>query len=418
MIWGQHRIRPTKTDLVCPSWIVLDYDGTLLQAALYRTDATEWWRLGWWSSDMDLSLWDWIASYDLPRETWVCGWDMYPALCASRLYDHVESSKVQIPYRLHQSGIETLAKSMSCYDDVTIVDLSIGASQLHCIDLRNLGIERAHLEPIHDDRLDQSVHAIQDYVELCRRSGMGRIQSTAAGQSWYGYRRQHMTTPIYVHSIPEVRYLERRAFAGGRCECYRLGRTEWPIWYLDIRSMYPSIGLSESFPVELEDYGDRLSLADASGLLSDWHVIADVTVDTPDPVYHVRESDRTYYPTGQYHTTMTAPELRYALDLGHVQSIGKWAMYRTAPIFSSNTQWYYDTLDSLSDWGLSHMAPSLKKCQVSMYCKIGANGRRWVPYPPDDLQRRWGMWEMPHPDTGEITVARSIQGHLNTCRPM
>jgi hypothetical protein len=237
---------------------------------------------------------------------------------------------------------------------------------------------------------------------------MGSIARTAAGQGWNRFRRHDMSVPIYAHQVPSVRKMERAAWHGGRCECFRLGKIDEPLWMLDVKSMYASIGARERFPIQLIDYGDGCPLAFSQHR---GHMIAEVRISTDEPAYPVRHKGIVVWPVGEYVTTLAWPELSHALACNRVIEIRRWANYSTAPIFKTNSQWYFDARKSLSDKGFASMAGPLKAAQNAMYGYIGRRGKSWV-----DCEKRlpapWGQWWCRHPDTGLPTIYRSV-GEVN-----
>ena len=123
--------------------------------------------------------------------------------------------------------------------------------------------------------------------------------------------------------------LERRAYFGGRSEAFRLGNIDGgPFYKLDINSMYPSVMVDAPVPLALKAVYSYVSKAELRAALRSSLVVADVEVQTEDPIYPRVIDGRLCFPVGRFTTSLCTPELRYALNRGHIARVGGMATYR------------------------------------------------------------------------------------------
>jgi len=158
--------------------------------------------------------------------------------------------------------------------------------------------------------------------EFLEKHSLGSFRPTLASQSLFSYRRRFMRHAIVLHDHEAATSLERAAYRGGRSEAFYVGPVpESPIYKLDINSMYPYVMRKHSYPVQLCGH----EITDNGYLLS--HLI--------------RRYARNVYPVGEFETTLTTPELRYAIQHSHLLDLREIAWYRTAPIFSEYVEFFY-----------------------------------------------------------------------------
>lgn len=113
-----------------------------------------------------------------------------------------------------------------------------------------------------------------------------------------------------------MRTLARKAYHGGRTECFKIG-TLRNLNVYDVTSMYPSVMYDEVFP-------DPHSLQYANGkartlALLEYEGVSDVDIVIPDtyiPLLPVNIDNRLVYPVGMVRGTYTHVELRAAVEAG------------------------------------------------------------------------------------------------------
>jgi DNA polymerase type B, organellar and viral len=353
------------------------------------------------------------------KTTWLVGWRMYQTLCSLGIYNELESGRVSVKKKRRkpddagdQSVWTQQCGAMICDSPPTIIDLDLGLQRyLRCIDLANWGLEICDwTDPNIGECLEDAVQALQDYVCMVRALKMGTLQSTAASQGYARFRTHDHKTKIAVHSIPEIRQLERRAYYGGRCECLQVGPVDGPLYYIDVKAMYSSIALTERFPTGYIGRCPIISIGPQISIDVNYWYAADVTISYDKPRYPCRINGHTYYPVGKYTTSLCGAELVDAVRNDAIYSYQQVAMYNTGYVWRDYARWYTESLNNLGSLGLDHMKGALKLAVNASYGKVGASGKRWIDCEPDGTCSRWGQWWREHPLTGEPTQGRSIDG--------
>lgn len=301
------------------------------------------------------------------------------------------------------------------------------------VDIRNYGIDwgaNAYTDSQLHYRIAEQVRSL---LGCLVRYGLGSLQGTASSQSLYGYKRNWLHYSVFVHCNSDALSLERSAYIGGRCECRRVGRIGGPIHYLDISSLYTSLGAVSSFPVRYCDMEYDLPISELERLVAQFAVIADVEVDATEPNYPVvwdrkergpvwdsqfghldrpkKATDLTVYPTGLVRCSLCSPELVPALKQDRVVRCHSVAYYEMEPCFHRYCLQLLRWIKEAEARGDVDARNWLKRLAVSLWGKFGQSGRIWVD-DPDTLinapwSRLWGVNEV-----GEPVIWRSLGWHV------
>jgi hypothetical protein len=129
-----------------------------------------------------------------------------------------------------------------------------------------------------------------------------------------------------------------------------------------------------TFPTRVKRVIEHPDLFDLASPLCKMGVIADVTIDTPTPMFPVREDNKNIYPVGTFRTTLCTPELYYAFKNGWIKRVNYMATYTMRPIF----QWYVEAFYKLKvayerDGDILHRK-LVKLLLNSLYGKFGQRG--------------------------------------------
>lgn len=219
--------------------------------------------------------------------------------------------------------------------------------------------------------------AILGFRSLVEEEQLGNFQMTLASQAMCAYRHRFMDKQILIHDDAEVCQLEREGYYGGRSECFFLGSVNEPVYYLDINSMYPSIMAACSVPTKLIKSRRRMDIETLQEWLETHAVMATVDIDTDTPLYPTRFNHRLVFPVGRFTTTLATPELREALERGHILSIGEVAIYEQAILFSSFVNTLYKLRQTYKRDGNTTYSYMVKILMNSLYGKFGQNGSKW-----------------------------------------
>lgn len=398
---------------------------------------------GQWHNGEDANdCWRTIQQWARKNGTvWLFGWKIWPAWCLLRGKTEVDEQRLVLDIREGEDpfpgcgGKPPRATGLFIAENPpTIICLAVpGGGRIKIIDLANYGIEPEDFGvdgPV--GALSATVHAVKEYIRLCHVYNMGSLQTTAASQAWYCYRRSHMSHHIIVHPQEKVLALEQAAYYGGRCECVRLGHFKKRLYHLDVNSMYTSIGLAINYPARhvstwIEELGVKPPFCSYQ-----YGMIADVSIETTFPGWPTRESalhypdkiparksgrERIIYPVGAFRTALAGLDLFSAINSGVVKKWHRVQYYQINQIMQSWSTWALQMRESLRENGFASLSRCAKKIMNSLPGKWGQRLKKWVDHPtlhPDvgghedvgEWFQEWGK----HPSNGEITPYRTIAG--------
>lgn len=191
-----------------------------------------------------------------------------------------------------------------------------------------------------------------------------------------------------VQTTPDCVPFQRKAYFGGRCECYALGEFS-DVYAADIKSSYPYVMKVRPFPdLETAHNVERFNLK-REGICTAYVVVPDM----PRPPLPVRTKRGNVYPVGQLYGTWTAPELRYAQERGCKVITGCGVQFCcTWQPFTG----YIDALYELKRTGDAVESNHAKLMMNSLYGMFGAKGdnlawrrKRWPGKPAIPWGKGW-----------------------------
>lgn len=181
----------------------------------------------------------------------------------------------------------------------------------------------------------------QEWFKFLDKYDLGSFGYTAASQSLKTYRHKFMHEKIAIHSDPRALDLERRAYRGGRTECFVVGKLPPGEYYqVDVNGLYASMMLLYEYPYNLNKVMWSVSLRELRKLLDGYCVIAEVVISARKPTYPYKILGRNCYPSGTFMTVLTTPELKRALGLGEIRGVGRVAVYDKADLFSEYVKFF------------------------------------------------------------------------------
>jgi hypothetical protein len=204
---------------------------------------------------------------------------------------------------------------------------------------------------------------------------LGGFAPTLASQAMRAYRHRFMHVDLLTDADANALQLARDSYVGGRVECYQLGRVAGPIYRLDVNSMYPFVMRDSLMPVKLIATTRHADHADLRAWLSCHCVTAKVDLFTDAPVYPVVESGRLVFPINRFTATLTTPELRYALEAGHIERVHHVAVHESRVIFREFVSELWALRRAAARAGDTLLEWLFKVFQNSLYGKFGQRGR-------------------------------------------
>lgn len=203
-------------------------------------------------------------------------------------------------------------------------------------------VSDAKLEEYARRDVEIASESLLQYIQFNKKHDTGRFSMTKASQAFSCYRHRFMDKKIFVHGVEFVQELEREAYFGGRTEAFRLGKiTGGPFRFYDVNSMYPYVMQKYNYPCLLMEYEEQVNYDRFLNHLNTGCVIAEVSLDTDEPVYAKRINDRVCFPVGRFDTHLCTGALRYAVIHKHLVKVKRYAAYEPGDIFSSYVNYWY-----------------------------------------------------------------------------
>ena len=255
------------------------------------------------------------------------------------------------------------------------------------------------------------IAAFKSLSRFLQSNRISRLCYTRASTAMAAYLLNHLDFPIYIHNNSQAVDLERDSYLGGRTECFFLGELKTgPYYILDVNSLYPFVMQSNKFPTRYIKIIHNPSPAKLAGFLENYAVVAKVLIKTSEPTYAVRR-DRTNFPTGEFWVTLTTPDLKHALQQGHIIEITDAVLYEQAYVFKSFVERFYKLRQEFAASADAVYANWTKIFLNSLYGKFGQKGEVWelvgpCPGEPDRIE------DVIDAQTGRRSRLRYLLGEL------
>jgi hypothetical protein len=179
------------------------------------------------------------------------------------------------------------------------------------------------------------------YIEFIQKHDLGRMAMTKASQSFVTYRTKFMTKKIYIHTDKESFDLERAAYMGGRTEAFRIGEVKGnEFMIIDVNSMYPFVMSVNDYPSKLIATLKDVPQSQYERILRGYGMIAEVDLNTDEPVYSVRQRGKLIFPVGNFTTYLSTRALRYALEHDHIKKFIRASVFIMEDLFKEYVQYF------------------------------------------------------------------------------
>lgn len=344
-------------------------------------------RLDWQYFEDALTFWQFVFRHtENKRKLWVIARNVCFDFTIVKGWHYLRQVGFKLKF-FHNDGVTSVISVKGQYGSIVFLDVMNWFVESLAETGKRIGLEKLEIDFANCSKEKLSTYCHRDLeIELLNFRGFMRFLesnyisrlcytrgSTAMAAYLFGYYRQK----IYIHNNAEAIALERDAYKGGRTECFFLGALNSEKYHvLDVSSLYPYVMSCNAFPVK---YRQSLNAPDGETLLSllkDGSVIANVLIETDEPAYAVRR-DRTIFPVGRFWTTLTTPELKYALDKGHLIEVKRAVVYDQGDIFSRYVKHFYALRLQFRKEGNAEYAELCKKLLNSLYGKFGQKADVW-----------------------------------------
>lgn len=255
---------------------------------------------------------------------------------------------------------------------------------------KTFGIEKGtHDHEVGDGDLEHAIEycrrdveilktAVTAFIDFVQTEDLGNFAMTVAGQAFNAYRHRFMGFPIYIHDNLKAIKMEREAYAGGRNECFHIGRVPASeVYGCDVNSMYPSVMREHVYPTRLVAVRSLPRMKEIEKWLEDGYLlVGECYVDTDVPIFH-KKLEKLVFPVGRYWTTLCTPEIIEGLRRGLIKKVRKVAVYEGAPIFREYVEYFYGKRLEAKASGDRVRDLLYKLFLNSLYGKFGQKAEHW-----------------------------------------
>ena len=246
--------------------------------------------------------------------------------------------------------------------------------------------------------------AMLEWMRFINKENLGLFSKSLASQALNAFRHRFMKHRIVIHNKKHIAELERKAYFGGRTECFYIGKVkEKPIYDLDVNSMYPYVMWKYEIPIRHSGYLENPSIEKLSKLIENYCVIAQVELETEKPYYPLRHKGKCIYPIGRFVTTLPTASLQRALKNNHIKKVFKLAGYLKANIFRDYVDYFYRLKKQALEQGKKIDYILSKLFLNSLYGKFGQRIDKVISAGAI-TKPRWKREEVYYRETGKHTV--------------
>jgi len=247
------------------------------------------------------------------------------------------------------------------------------------LDADPLNATDAEILPYCQRDVEIMVRAWSEWFKFLDTHDLGNWGTTVPSQAMRAFKHRFLSYKLLVHHQPEALELERAAYRGGRTSVFYQGQiTGSTVHYLDIKSAYPAAMLAYDMPIRLLFVSHHIRLDELQEWLKEKCVIAEVDLCTDTNPYPVHYHGHNVYPVGEFTTTLTTPELQYALERGWITHIRRASVYARAPIFQGYVTEFYALRQRFEAEGDPVQANNMKLMLNGLYGKFGQTASDFV----------------------------------------
>lgn len=182
--------------------------------------------------------------------------------------------------------------------------------------------------------------AVLTLMDWWDTQGLGRWSITGASTGWNAMRHMSRRKSWLIRPDPDATSFERRAVRGGRRDVWRTGQLEQgPYAHLDVERAHATIAEHLLLPTRRLGHFDHLDPGDPVWTNRAMGVIARCRVRCTAPHWPVRLTGNTWWPTGEFTTTLAGPELHAARERGELVSVGEGYRYRLGIALTTWARW-------------------------------------------------------------------------------
>lgn len=275
------------------------------------------------------------------------------------------------------------------------------------MDTRNFGVDRTTVPDDAAAWSSQLAMWVKDMSQAMRARKLGGWKQTAASTAMSSWKYCGKKHSVLAHTHGTALKLERSAYYGGRCEAFRIGDIQGPVYHMDVKSMYPYLCYTHNLPARLVGCWKTPARAGRQLQRDSQCVIADVTLRTDEAIFPVRHEGQTIWPIGTFRTSLCGPELDVAEQEQAVVEYHSIAAYEPDPILKDwMGQWHQ--LRTAAEQSNNRLMVAM--CKAVMNCLPGKMGQRemmWQDANAVLADTPWCSWYEPT-DNGQAVRYRAL----------
>lgn len=211
------------------------------------------------------------------------------------------------------------------------------------------------------------------------QGGHGNFKMTGPAQASASFRhRFYDRKALLVHDDREALEAERRGCWAGRCEVWRHGHVNGGLAEYDYSLAYARIARDARLPVRYRGSTGPLRPARLANLLEHFAVLAEVEIDTAEPVAPAEHEGRIVWPVGRFRTTLWGPELQLALEHGARLRVDRAWLYRQGPLLHDWACWILGQLEGPAREADPIGRAVLKAWSRALIGRFGLRYPRWA----------------------------------------
>lgn len=413
--------------------------GGAIQHRVFLIHATRWRREGGkntrqeWARFTDhQSFWIWLlAGLEQRKRTWVFALNMAFDFTAARGWDCLGDGRLRLRNRKRRGPTECEEEGeiaadcplLVTGDPPTVIDCEDARGRaVVFVDTMNYWPQGAAWvgEKLGLGKLDMpgELGSDSDWDAYCRRdveivqgavnalfdwvkgSDLGNLQLTLAGQSMALFRHLQTEEQIVIDTDRHQKVWERRAYYGMHQRARFIGavvraNTEGlrglqgipegmpvlsgaPVWKLDVNACYPHVMKDQPYPTLSLRVEDRPSVGRLLTELDDFAAIAHVDIASEYVPYPLREGRDTIWHVGRFSTVLCGPELRRALESGHVSRVHAVQYFRQSCVFTRFIERIVEMRGELENSGQLLALAAVKQLGNALHGKFSQRGGGWV----------------------------------------
>lgn len=345
-------------------------------------------REDWFYIDNISLFWDFVFSHTIPKQKlWIIGRNIVFDFTICEGWKHLKKAGYKLKF-FHNNGVSVIVSVHKKNSSIVFLDsMNWFTESLEKTGTR-IGIPKMQIDfdTCTRDYLSQycrndvriELENFKIFIRFLLGNRISRLCYTKASTAMAAYLFRHYHTPIYIHNNREAIQLERESYKGGRCECFYIGDcSDEKHYVLDVNSLYPYVMQSKAYPVKYEAIRHKPTIKTLSKWLDNKAITAKVQIDTTEPVYAVKDK-RTIFPIGKFTTTLTTPEIQYALEHKHLVKVLDCVIYDKANIFSSYVNTMYGIRKEFKKAGVKEYDVLCKYLLNALYGKFGQKAEEWT----------------------------------------